>query len=291
MIKAADFIHPEDAAAIAQLESVPGLSYLMKKYMEIGYEVIYRSLYMSTAIRLSPTQYPELYNRLPPICQKLGIEQPDFYLVMNPYPNACTFGDTHKFIAINTGLLEELTMEEVDSVIAHECGHIICRHTLYHNIALEIFNRGNLSQLLGQLSKPIVYALYYWMRKSELSCDRCAAIVTSPEMVASTQARLAGASTKLQSKINLDEWISQADDFDKIDANMWNKLVFLQKLLTMTHPMGSVRVREILKWGQSDQYKNIMASLNAETSSTRCPECGASVQDEWLFCQNCGMKL
>ena len=36
----------------------------------------------------------ELYNRLPPICKKLGIEQPEFYLSMDPNPNAWTFGDT-----------------------------------------------------------------------------------------------------------------------------------------------------------------------------------------------------
>lgn len=38
MIKATDFIHPEDAAALRQLESIPGFPTLVKKLMSMGLE-------------------------------------------------------------------------------------------------------------------------------------------------------------------------------------------------------------------------------------------------------------
>lgn len=69
MIKATDFIHPEDAAALRQLESIPGFPTLVKKLMSMGLEQLQYGVNMASAIRLSPSQLPKLYNRLPPICK------------------------------------------------------------------------------------------------------------------------------------------------------------------------------------------------------------------------------
>lgn len=76
MITASDFIHPEDAAALRQLESIPGFPALVKKVLSLGFEELQYGLNMATAIRLSSTQLPNLYNHLPPICKKLGIQEP-----------------------------------------------------------------------------------------------------------------------------------------------------------------------------------------------------------------------
>ena len=105
MIKPAEFIHPEDAAALRQLESIPGFPALVKKIMALGFEQLRYGMNMATAIRLSPTQLPKLYNHLPPICEKLGIPEPEFYLQMDPVPNAWTFGDTKIFITMTSGLV------------------------------------------------------------------------------------------------------------------------------------------------------------------------------------------
>ena len=64
MIKATDFIHPEDAAALRQLESIPGFPTLVKKLMSMGLEQLQYGVNMASAIRLSPSQLPKLYNRL-----------------------------------------------------------------------------------------------------------------------------------------------------------------------------------------------------------------------------------
>ena len=159
MIKATDFIHPEDAAALRQLESIPGFPTLVKKLMSMGLEQLQYGVNMASAIRLSPNQLPKLYNRLPPICKKLGIEQPEFYLSMDPNPNAWTFGDTKIFITITSGLVDMMTEEELDAVIAHECGHILCHHVLYHSIAHYVMDGLDSLGVLGSLGVPIQYAI------------------------------------------------------------------------------------------------------------------------------------
>lgn len=292
MITASDFIHPEDAAALRQLESIPGFPALVKKILSLGFEELQYGLNMATAIRLSPTQLPNLYNHLPRICKKLGIQEPEFYLQMNPMPNAFTFGDTRIFITITSGLVEMMEGEELDAVIAHECGHIVCHHVLYHSIAQIIFSGAASLGILGHLAMPIQLALLYWSRKSELSCDRCGSVITSPEVITRVMARLSGGPRSITQEINFEEWARQADKYDEIkNENLWNKSLQIYAIAKEDHPFAAVRVREILKWGQSPQYQNLMENIKWEAYSRKCPNCGLLVHDDWTYCKYCGTKL
>lgn len=293
MITASDFIHSEDAAALRQLESIPGFPALVKKILSLGFEELQYGLNMATAIRLSPTQLPNLYNHLPPICKKLGIQEPELYLQMNPTPNAFTFGDTRIFITITSGLVEMMEGEELDAVIAHECGHIVCHHVLYHSIAQIIFSGAASLGILGHLEMPIQLALLYWSRKSELSCDRCGSVITSPEVITRVMARLSGGPRSITQEINFEEWARQADKYDEIkNENLWNKSLQIYAIAKEDHPFAAVRVREILKWGgQSPQYQNLMENIKWEAYSRKCPNCGLLVHDDWTYCKYCGTKL
>ena len=288
-----DFIHPEDAAALQQMESIPGFAALIKKVLAIGLENLQYGINMASTIRLSERQLPDIYRHLPPICQQLGIPEPELYLQMDPDPNAWTYGDTRIYITLTSGLVEMMTDEELDSVIAHECGHILCRHVLYHTVAQWISSGLASLGILGSLAMPLQYALLYWSRKSELSADRAASIVTSPEIVASVQARLSGGPSSITAKIDMKEWARQADEYDRIqNSGLWNKALQLSVIASLDHPFAAVRVREILKWGESEQYRRIkkVGLLNAP-SDKRCSSCGSPVEDDWLFCRNCGGKL
>ena len=284
-------MHPEDAKALRELESIPGFPTLVKKVLALGLEKLQYGINMASAIRLSPTQLPEIYNRLPPICEKLGIKEPEFYLSMDPYPNAWTFGDTKIFVTVTSGLLQLLNDEEIDAVIAHECGHIACRHVLYHSLAHYILSGADNLGVLGLLSIPIQLAILYWERKSELSCDRAGSLVTSPEVVASTMARLSGGPIDITEKIDLEEWARQADQYDAIrNDGIWNKTLQIYAIAQQNHPFAAVRVREILKWGKSEQYQRLIG-INPTDTARHCPNCGNAVDPAWKFCHFCGNKL
>ena len=291
MIKPNEYMHPEDAKALRELESIPGFPTLVKKVLALGLEKLQYGINMASAIRLSPTQLPEIYNRLPPICEKLGIKEPEFYLSMDPYPNAWTFGDTKIFVTVTSGLLQLLNDEEIDAVIAHECGHIACHHVLYHSLAHYILSGADNLGVLGLLSIPIQLAILYWERKSELSCDRAGSLVTSPEVVASTMARLSGGPIDITEKIDLEEWARQADQYDAIrNDGIWNKTLQIYAIAQQNHPFAAVRVREILKWGKSEQYQRLIG-INPTDTARHCPNCGNAVDPAWKFCHFCGNKL
>ena len=285
-MKTIDFIHPEDAAALETLKKIPVLPAVIKAFMDLGAESLQTGLNMASKVRLSPRQLPELYHILPPICQRLDIEEPEFFLEMNPVPNAYAFGDTQTAITITSALVEMMSEDELRGVVAHECGHIACRHMLYHTLAQILTNATGMFETLASLAAPLHYALMYWQRKSELSCDRAAAYIVGPQTANSMLARLAGGPKRITAKLNLVELAEQADLYDAYcKSGLWNKALQTYAVLDQNHPFTSVRVRELLKWTDTHQYKQL-------TSSKRiCPHCHQAIDERWKFCQHCGTKL
>ena len=286
-------MHPEDAAALRQLESIPGFPSFVKSILSLGLEPLRYGMNMASSVRLSEKQLPEIYRHLPPICGKLGIPVPEFYLSMDPVPNAWTFGDTRIFITVTSGLLDMMDDEELDAVLAHECGHILCHHVLYHSVATYILMGADALGLLGKLTIPIQLGFLYWQRKSELTCDRAGAVITSPEVVSRTMARLSAGPKKLTAAIDMDEWAKQADEYDAIwNSNTWNKALQVFAIAQQNHPFSAVRVREVLNWGKTDAYRNLKAAVDGTpVASGVCPNCHRPVNAGWTFCQYCGHKL
>jgi Zn-dependent protease with chaperone function len=290
-IHRSEFIHPEDAAARRQLEAIPGFAQVVKLGLRIGLEQFHHGINMATKIRLSPGQLPDLYKRLPPICEKLGIDEPEFYLEMNPMPNAYTFGDTRVYVTITSGLIEYLDDDELDTVIAHECGHIACRHVLYHTLGhILVSGAANLG-LAGNLILPLQLGLFYWSRRSEFSADRAAcAVMGAPEPVVETMIRLAGGPKSITDKVNVDVFAQQAKEYELLKEKTWDRILQTLAVMHNQHPYHAVRVREIRRWADSDQFRNIMEETKKQNGD-KCPGCFSMAASDWKFCKKCGQKL
>ncbi len=282
-----DIIHPLDKAAREKLEGIPGFSIAVKSYLKIGLETYLHGINIANKIRLSQTQLPNLYNILPPICETLGIKEPEFYLEMDPYPNAYTSGDTITAITLTSGLVDMLNEDELIAVVAHECGHIACRHVLYGTMAQLLLD--GTSKIVNAISRPMQIALAYWMRRSELSCDRVALLISkNPQTIQNLLIRIAGGPSRITKNINVEEYAAQSKEYCSIlEESKWNKVLQYYAIMYRPHPFNAVRLNEILEWSKSDQYKNILEGKETKI----CPKCNSSISDEWSFCKNCGCKL
>ncbi|WP_300701751.1 M48 family metallopeptidase [Bacteroides sp.] len=292
MIRPIEYIHPEDEAARRNMEAIPGFAAAMKLFMRYYSEQLFHGLNMANKIRLSSKQLPKIYEKLPPICKKLSIKEPEFYLEMSPFPNAYAMGDTRTMITVTSGLLEYLTDEEVSAVIAHECGHIACRHMLYYTMAQLLLQNINNMGLLGDAITPIFWALQYWSRRSELSADRAGAVALgSIERMVEVQIRLAGGPASITKDVNIDEFVKQADYYDTLQDNNWDKFLQNWSILESSHPYAAIRVREILKWGKTEQWHRIKDIVQLEEKGLICPNCNKAVEESWIYCKECGYKL
>lgn len=292
------YMHPQDKGALDALKAIPGFTTVLKGFMKNFSEQQLHGVNMATKLRLSKEQLPDLYNLLPPICEKLGINEPEFYLEMDPNPNAYTYGDTKAFLTITSGLVECMNEDELKSVIAHECGHIACHHVLYHTMAEFILQGLDTFIGLGLISLPLKLALSGWQRMSELSADRAAAIyMGGSEVVEDVMIRLSAGSKSYIKGINKDLYMQQAKDYeDLIKDSGYNKLLQFLANMSGTHPFNSVRCSEIHKWCQSNEFNRIInGEINIYKEETTneeqyCKRCGAKLGKDALYCPRCGYK-
>lgn len=212
---------------------------------------------------------------LPPICEKLGIDIPELYLTLDVSPNAYTFGDNSPFIVVTSGLFETLPEELIPSVLAHECGHIACHHCLYTTMGNMILSNFigffNFLGLTNLISYPIMSAFYHWMRCSEFSADRAAAICDgSSDKVVETCMRFAGFDKDINANGNVEEFMSQATDYlDMVKNSKFNKTLEFLSIYHTTHPLNAVRAYECNEWTKTDRFKKITTFINnSKTSSS-----------------------
>ena len=292
------YMHPQDKGALDALKAIPGFTTVLKGFMKNFSEQQLHGVNMATKLRLSKEQLPDLYNLLPPICEKLGINEPEFYLEMDPNPNAYTYGDTKAFLTITSGLVECMNEDELKSVIAHECGHIACHHVLYHTMAEFILQGLDTFIGLGLISLPLKLALSGWQRMSELSADRAAAIyMGGSDVVEDVMIRLSAGSKSYIKGINKELYMQQAKDYENlIKDSGYNKLLQFLANMSETHPFNSVRCSEIHKWCQSNEFNRIInGEINIykeEPASEEqyCKRCGAKLGKDALYCPRCGYK-
>ncbi len=254
-----ELIHPLDAKALKALKNVPGLPKLMEKIFEYGYDELAWSDNVTTNLRLSETQMPEVYNRLPPICERLGIPVPELYLQMSPIPNAWTSGHKKVYIVLTLGLIRRAKGDELDAVLAHECGHILCQHVLYQTLANAIFTFGDTMAdtfvgMIGNVAmKPVRQALMLWSRASELTADRVACIISPVSTLSKVLARLDLIPKNIVETMDFNAWAKQGEDFETLrDGTAWNKIVHWMADYDADHPYTPVRVYEAMKWEKTE---------------------------------------
>lgn len=75
---------------------------------------------------ISQNDNPYLYRIVENLAITSGIPTPKVYLIRDPHPNAFATGRNpeHASVAVTTGIVERLTNEELEGVIAHELSHI-----------------------------------------------------------------------------------------------------------------------------------------------------------------------
>ena len=84
------------------------------------------ALMASGAQPVTREQAPRLYAVMERLCGKANLPMPRLYVIPQPAPNAFATGRNprHASVAVTAGLLELMSDEELEGVIAHELSHV-----------------------------------------------------------------------------------------------------------------------------------------------------------------------
>ncbi|MHB8843357.1 MAG: zinc metalloprotease HtpX [Nitrospirota bacterium] len=97
-------------------------------------------LKMYGAREISEAEAPELYGTVRRLSQRADLPMPKVYVMDEDQPNAFATGRNpeHGVVAVTTGIMNILSREELEGVIAHELAHIKHRDILVGTVAAAI---------------------------------------------------------------------------------------------------------------------------------------------------------
>lgn len=276
-LKADHFRHPLDQTATANLKQIPGMDLMVRGLLGSVAEQFFALNNLAASVRVGEKQLPHLHKLLVDACGILDLEPPELYIQQNPQPNAYTFAMRGKkpFMVMHTSLVDMLTPAEIQAVMAHELGHLKCEHGVYLTLAnIMVLAAGLIPNWGAVLTQSLQSQMLEWVRCAEFSCDRAALLaVQDPKIVMSVLMKLAGGSPKLAPLLNLDAFIDQARDYDRISEDEMGAMLKTMQTQNLTHPVPVLRAREIDQWSSSQTYQNLLKGrkneYNSETEENR----------------------
>ncbi|MBE9202164.1 M48 family metallopeptidase [Synechocystis salina LEGE 06099] len=261
-LKADHFRHPLDQMATTNLKQIPGLDLMVRGLLGSVAEQFFALNNLAASVRVGEKQLPHLYQLLLDACKILDLEAPELYIQQNPQPNAYTFAMRGKkpFMVMHTSLVDMLTPAEIQAVMAHELGHLKCEHGVYLTLAnIMVLAAGLIPNWGAVLTQSLQSQMLEWVRCAEFSCDRAALLaVQDPKVVMSVLMKLAGGSPQLAPLLNLDAFIDQAREYDRLGEDEMGAMLKNLQTQNLTHPVPVLRAREIDRWSDSQTYQNLL---------------------------------
>jgi heat shock protein HtpX len=176
------------------------------------------------AARAKPVEeheMPEVYGMVRSLAQRMELPEPRIYFIEAPQPNAFATGRNprHAAIAVTRGIVEMMSYQELETILAHELSHVKNRDILIGSIAATIgaamsfFARmafwgsmgrrndngaiGAIAGLVAIIIAPLVAVVIRMAisRAREFEADRTGAIVTGSPLVLASALRKLDAGT------------------------------------------------------------------------------------------------
>lgn len=277
-LKADQFRHPLDLEATTALKQIPGVDMLVRNLLGPLAEQLFYVENIAASVLVGEQQLPQYHQLLLDACRVLDLEPPQLYIRQHPVPNAYTFAMRGKqpFIVMHTSLIELLTPEEIQAVIAHELGHLKCDHGVYLTMVnLIVLAAGQLPNLGSLIAQALQAQLLEWVRCAEFTCDRAALLASQdPKVVMSLLMKLAGGSPTLAPQLNLDAFIAQARAYNDISKTELGETLKAARTAQLTHPVPVLRAQEIDRWATSRDYQSLLQGHGVDYNSKAKSEGG-----------------
>lgn len=224
-------------------------------------------------VAVGPNQYPELFAIGEECARRLGIGVPQIFVKYDPTMNAYTYATDNSapVIVFHSALIDHYSLDEIRTIMGHECGHIHNQHGIYHYAAEMLTNLSlqagttlipGASAVFALLSFAARIYLMRWHRCGEISCDR-AGLICSPSLKTAmmAKAKLAfGGVEKLQN-INFDEYIQQISQFQSTPVR------FLEYF--RTHPLIPKRIEALRLFNECDVFYSWRPDLKSPGLQTQ----------------------
>lgn len=214
------------------------------------------------AVEVSEAQMPRYFAIVRDLCQRADIPMPRLYVSPDAQPNAFATGrnPAHAAVCVNQGILDVLSWEELQGVLAHEISHVRNRDILISSVAAAIAmgitfaarmmmwagmfggGRDRNDNVLGTIAMAILAPIAASFLQMALSRNREYAADASGARLLGTGEPLARALEKLDRGTR-----TVAPEVDPMHASAYiaNPFAGSAKKLMSTHPPMEDRIRRL----------------------------------------------
>ncbi|HLO04357.1 MAG TPA: M48 family metalloprotease [Symbiobacteriaceae bacterium] len=211
-------------------------------------------------VQVGPTQFPHLHQMAVNIAQRLDMPLPHLYVTQSPVMNAFASGLTLPGnVVFHSALLEAMSEAEIATVMAHEFGHIKCRHVVY--MVLQQLFMGTLGNSMFAI--PLKTIFFFSSRTKEYSADRAALLGTMDIQACVTSEIKLAVGPKLYEQMNIRAYLQQIADFNSQTSSK-----FIELLSNTTHPLTINRIQAILRFYRAEKYQKLAHRWGKAGTST-----------------------
>ncbi|MBE8968024.1 zinc-ribbon domain-containing protein [Nostocales cyanobacterium LEGE 12452] len=309
-----EYEHPLDKKALDVLEKTPGLDFLVKKFYEFSTEKLMKIEFVGSNLKVTPSSFPDIYEVFEDACETINLKKiPEIYLRYNDYfrtlgfttnnLQGITVGVNSPLVAISIECIESFSRSELLFIVGCEIGRIKSQHILYEDIArlLPVFSSLITAATFGfggftySFIAGLDVALTQWLRMADYTADRAGLLACQDVNSAMTaMAKIAGLPAKYFDSFNIDDFITQAREFEGFADTIHNKLIKSISLMYRDQAFTIARANELLKWIDSRGYQDVLerkTKVQLPPSPKYCRHCGSELQSSNVFCAGCGKKL
>ncbi len=211
-------------------------------------------------VQISEVQFPHLYRMSQEVAHNLDMELPAIFVTQSPILNAYATGlFGQRTVVLHSALLEQMSLDEVKAVIAHEFGHIKLNHIMYG-----ILQNITVSGFLGNIIfMPIRWLFFFASRAAEYSADQAALIGTMNLQACVTSEIKLAVGAKLYEQMNIQAYLLQIEEFSHTKGSK-----FIEILNDATHPMTVNRILHVIRYYRSPNYQRLAASHGRSGTTT-----------------------
>ncbi len=198
---------------------------------------------LGTMVRVSPRQFPELYDLAVMAAERLSSSHVPVYVKRQSEMNIYTLGLWQKpIIVLTSSLVDQMEPGNLQFFIGREIGHIQAGHTWLRTLLKPL---GADVPVIGRLLNSVVFG--DWINRAEFTADRAGFIACRSLTVAVSTMLKFGVGIRLFEKLDIKEFLEQINEVRNVRGHLTE--------IAAEQPYLTQRIRALVQFSLSERFR------------------------------------
>jgi Zn-dependent protease with chaperone function len=206
-----------------------------------------------TLVRVSPRQFPELFELASVAAENLSSAAIPVYVKRQSEMNIYTLGLWQRpLIVLTSSLVDQMPHDALQFFIGREIGHIQAGHTWLRTLLKPL---GADVPIIGKLLNSVIFG--DWMNRTEFTADRAGFIACRSLTTAVTTMLKFGVGIRLYEKLDIREFLEQINEVRNVSGHLTEIMAEM--------PYLTQRIRTLVRFALSERAHNLVPDKHSNT--------------------------